>query len=207
MAEQELPQIYLITPPVFEPGEMPAQIGRMLDEVEVACLRFPAAGQDEAQIVRQADALREVAHAHDVPLVIERHQMLIARLGLDGLHLPDGPRHLRKARKALGRDAILGAFCGRSRHDGMIAAEGGADYVSFGPLGATSLGEGECAPLELFQWWSEMIEVPVVAEGGLNEELVANASQYTDFIAFGGEVWSHADPLGRLRALADARRG
>ena len=36
-------------------------------------------------------------------------------------------------------DAIVGAFCGTSRHDGMTAGEMGADYVSFGPVAAVSL--------------------------------------------------------------------
>ena len=32
--------------------------------------------------------------------------------GLFGVHLPDGTRNVRKARKDLGADAIVGAFCG-----------------------------------------------------------------------------------------------
>ncbi len=207
MPEQDLPQIYLIAPPAFDPSELPALVGAMLEKVEIACLRFPAAGQDEAQIIRQADALREVAHAHDVPLVIERHLLLVERLGLDGVHLTDGARSVRKARKALGREPIVGAFCAASRHDGMNAAEAGADYVSFGPAGAQALGDGETAPQELFEWWSEMIEVPVVAEGGLDEKLIASLSKYTDFIALGAEIWSRPEPLAALQDLAAARAG
>ena len=121
------PQIYLITPPVFEAAEFAPVLARVLDGVEVACLRLAMAGQDEDAISRAADALREVAHARDIPLVIERHVLLAERLGLDGVHLPEGPRDIRKLRKALGNDAILGAACGASRHDGMNAAEAGAD--------------------------------------------------------------------------------
>jgi thiamine-phosphate pyrophosphorylase len=85
----------------------------------------------------------------------------------------------------------------------MTAAEIGADYVSFGPVGRTALGTGETAPLDLFQWWSEMIEVPVVAEGALDEELVRRLSPVTDFFGLGEEVWREADAgaaLGRLIA-------
>ena len=75
----------------------------------------------------------------------------------------------------------------------MTAAEIGADYVSFGPVGATGLGDGSAAPLDLFAWWSEMIEVPVVAEGGLTPELAADLAPVADFLALGDELWSHVD--------------
>ena len=84
-------------------------------------------------MARAADALRPVAHARDVPLVVADHFRLAARLGLDGVHLTDGPRQVRAAREALGRDAIVGAFARASRHDGLTAAEIGADYVSLRP--------------------------------------------------------------------------
>jgi thiamine-phosphate pyrophosphorylase len=152
---------------------------------------------------RVADALREVAHARDVAVVIEAHLRMVERHGLDGVHLVDGARSVRKVRADLGGDAIVGTFCGVSRHDGMTAGEIGADYVSFGPVGRTGLGTGEAAPHELFQWWSEMIEVPVVAEGALDADLVRRLAPVTDFFGFGEEVWREADPaaaLGRLIA-------
>lgn len=65
-------------------------------------------------------------------VVIDDHVKLAQRHGLDGVHLTDGARAVRDARKELGDDAIVGAFCGSSRHEGMTAAEHGADYVSFG---------------------------------------------------------------------------
>jgi thiamine-phosphate pyrophosphorylase len=128
---------------------------------------------------------------------------MVERHGLDGVHLTDAARSVRKVRADLGGDAIVGAFCGTSRHDGMTAAEIGADYVSFGPVGRTTLGTGETAPVELFAWWSEMIETPVVAEGALDEDLVRSLSPVTDFLAFGEEVWREDDAaaaLGRLIA-------
>ena len=77
-----------------------------------------------------------MAHARDVPLVVADHYRLVARLGLDGVHLSDGARQVRAVRKALGQDAIVGAFAHASRHEGLTAGEIGADYVSFGPVGA-----------------------------------------------------------------------
>lgn len=201
MSDTDRPQIYLVTPPEFDLDIFPGQLAAVLDQAEVACVRLALASRDEDRVARAADALREVAHARDVALVIEKHVLLVERLGLDGVHLTDGARNVRNVRKDLGEDAIIGAFCGITRHEGIGAAEAGADYVSFGPVGETPLGDGSRVDLELFQWWSEMIEVPVVAEGALTADLVAKLGPVTDFFGVGEEIWTAPDPAAALRVL------
>lgn len=204
MQAPEQPQIYLITPPEIDPDRFAEQLARVLDGTPIACVRLALASRDETLVSRAADTLREVAHARDVALVIGDHVLLAQRLGLDGVHLGDGARTVRFARKTLGPDAIVGCFCAGSRHDGMSAAEAGADYVSFGPVGASALGDGSSVDDDLLQWWSEMIEIPVVAEGGLTEELMSRLAPFTDFFGLGEEIWSAESPLDRLMTLSDA---
>ena len=202
--DTDLPQLYLITPPEFDLSAFPAQLDAVLQAAPIACIRLALATRDEDRIMRAADAVREVAHAHDVALVIDTHVVLAQRLGLDGVHLTDGARSVRHARKELGPDAIVGAFCAASRHDGMTAGEHGADYVSFGPVDGASLGDGTLAEPELFEWWSQMIELPVVAEGGLTAERVAALTSMTDFFGIGEEIWSQDDPAAALKDLIAA---
>ena len=198
------PQIYIITPPAFDLSEFVPRFSAVLDGAEIACVRLALATQDADRVSRAADALREACHARDVPIVVETHVGLAERLGLDGVHLMDGSRSVRSARKTLGADAIVGTYCHASRHDGMNAGESGADYVSFGPIGASALGSGETAARDLFAWWSEMIEVPVVAEGVLSPDLVESLAPVVDFFAVGEEIWSDEDPLARLKSLTQA---
>ncbi len=201
MAAEDRPQLTLITPPSFDLDVFPTQLARVLDAVEVACLRIALASREEDNLLRAGDVLRELAHARDVAVVIDSHLLLVDRLGLDGVHLTDGARTVRKARKDLGADAIVGAYCGNTRHEGISAGEGGADYVAFGPLGTSPLGQGTQADFELFDWWSEMIEVPVIAEGALTVELVERFGPVTDFFAVGSEIWGSDDPLASLKTL------
>ncbi|WP_171121577.1 MULTISPECIES: thiamine phosphate synthase [unclassified Ruegeria] len=204
MDTPEQPQIYLITPPTIALSTFPDQLGRVLDSTEIACIRLALAGSDQDTIARAADACREVAHARDVAIVISNHVLLAQRLGLDGVHLDDGARSVRATRKELGPDAIVGSFCAASSHDGMTAGENGADYVAFGPVGSSALGDGSIAEKDLFQWWSEMIEVPVVAEGGLTPDLIRDLAPHTDFFGIGDEIWSQDDPVAALKTLTDA---
>lgn len=148
-----------------------------------------------------------MTHERDVALVMDTHMLLVERLGLDGVHLTDGARSVKKVRKDLGDDAIVGAFCHNSRHDGMTAGELGADYISFGPVGQSPLGDGRQAELELFQWWSMMIEVPVVAEGHLDEDLVRSLCPHTDFFGLGDEIWASENPAETLKTWAALMRG
>ncbi|MFN6925839.1 MAG: thiamine phosphate synthase [Tabrizicola sp.] len=201
MPADDRPQITLITPPSFDPDSFSDRIARVLDGIEIACLRLSLGTKDEDTLMRAADAAREVAHARDVAVVIDNHLILAERLGLDGVHLTDGARSVRKARKELGADAIVGAFCRASKHEGMTAGEAGADYIAFGPVGETRLGDGSRAEFELFEWWTEVIEVPVVAEGALTAELVARFGPVTDFFAVGEEIWGAEDPLAALKSL------
>ncbi len=199
--DADSPQLYLITPPVIDLASFPDTLARVLDAEDIACLRLALATRDEDLILRTGDALREIAHARDIPLVIADHALMVERLGLDGVHLADGQPRIRKLRETLGADAIIGAFCGTLRHDGMNAGEAGADYVSFGPVGENSLGDGERAAREVFEWWSEIVELPVVAEGALTRDLVANFAPVVDFFAIGEEIWGQEDPRAALSDL------
>lgn len=204
MDSPDQPQIYIISPAAFELSQFPGVLARVLDSIQVACVRLDLISRDEDTVSRAADAVREITHARDVALVISDHVLLAQRLGLEGVHLGDAARSVRKARKTLGPDAIVGSYCGSSRHDGLTAGEAGADYVSFGPLAASALMDGDVADTALFQWWSEMIELPAVAEGNLEPERIAELSPFTDFFGIGDEIWRTDDPVASLQTLQRA---
>ncbi len=200
----EQPQLYLITPPELDLTTYADTLARVLDAHPAACVRLALSSKDEDVLSRAADTLRVMTDAREVALVISDHTLLAERLGLDGVHLSDAARSVRHARKVLGPDAIVGSFCAGSRHDGMSAGEAGADYVAFGPVQATALNDGEIAEMEMFQWWSEVIEVPCVAEGQLDAAMIAKLAPMTDFFGIGDEIWGQDDPVAALTTLWSA---
>ena len=193
-----VPRLYLIAPPVLTEAAI-RDLAALLERFDIACLRIAPAAATEAEIRAQAVALAPLCRARDASLVVADHFRLVPSLGLDGVHLTDGARHVREARRHLGPDAIVGAFAGASRHDGMTAAETGADYVSFGPVAPSPLGTGATAPPDLFQWWATTIETPVVAEGGIDADVAAELAPHADFLALGSELW--AGPEGPAAVL------
>jgi thiamine-phosphate pyrophosphorylase len=190
-----------VTPREFEPEPFAALVNRALAAHPVACLRLDlgAAPEDEWRVA--ASHLLAVAHAHDVALVIAEHHRLVATLGLDGVHLGASRVPVREVRETLGPDRIVGASAGTSRHIGITLANAGADYVALGPVGETgALGDGSRADDALFQWWAEVIETPVVAEGSVTPADAARLAPFADFVVPDPSVWTA--PEGIEAALA-----
>lgn len=189
-------RLYLTTPARLEPEPFAALAGRALATGRVACFRLDLGPAPEEAWRAAAAALVPVAHAADVALVIAEHHRLVCPLGLDGVHLAASRTPVREARKALGPEKIVGAFAGASRHKAMTLAEAGADYVSLGPVGDVgALGDGARAGDELFEWWAEMIETPVVAEGGVAPADAARLKDWADFVVPDAGVWEDAEGI------------
>lgn len=202
----DAPRIVLATPPRAEIDSVAEALPAALAAGLVATVRLDMPGADEPDLRRAADRLREICHAADVALVVRDHFRLVRPLGLDGAQVALRGVSLKKVRAEIGEDAILGVACGASRHDGLTAGEAGADYVLFSPVVPDpALGDGEAAPLELFQWWAEMIEVPVVAEGGVGDDEARALAPHADFIVPDARVWEGdlAANLGRLAAALE----
>jgi thiamine-phosphate pyrophosphorylase len=195
--QQDNPIIYLITPSEFDLSTFSTSLERILDKQNVACVRLEQSTRDEITIGKSADTLREICHSHDIPLIMDTHFMLVEKFGLDGVHLKDGSKTVRTARKALGKESIIGAYCSQSKHEGINATEAGADYVSFGPMSG-DLGDGKHADPKLFEWWSETIEYPIVSETGLTLQLVRQIADNCDFLAFREEIWEAENPSKAL---------
>jgi len=150
---------------------------------------------DDDTISRAVDALRPQAQRRGVAFILNDRPDLAFETGCDGAHIGQTDMPYAKARAALGPNSILGVTCHDSRHLAMEAAEAGADYVAFGAFYPTTTKEAPSrAEIDLLSWWSELMEVPSVAIGGITIEnappLIAAGA---DFLAVSAGVWNHAD--------------
>ena len=60
------------------------------------------------------------------------------------------------------------------------------------------------AKSDLFNWWSQLVELPIVAEGRLTAEKIKEIGSVTDFLAFGQEIWESENPSETLGQLMSA---
>ncbi|QCO14244.1 thiamine phosphate synthase [Azospirillum brasilense] len=197
-------RLYLVTPPALEPAAFAPKLTEALDAGDVACVQLRLKDCSDDAVRRACDALRPIAQDRGVAFILNDHPELARETGCDGVHVGQKDTPYAQARRIVGNDAIVGVTCHDSRHLAMEAGEAGADYVAFGAFFPTTTKDAEFkAEPELLRWWSELMEVPCVAIGGITQENCGPlVSAGADFLAVVGAVWNHPDgPGAAVKAL------
>lgn len=203
-------RLYLVTPPALEPAAFAPKLAEALDAGDVACVQLRLKDCSDDDVRRACDVLRPIAQDREVAFILNDHPLLARESGCDGVHVGQKDTPYEQARRIVGKDAIVGVTCHDSRHLAMEAGEAGADYVAFGAFFPTTTKTADHkAEPELLQWWSELMEVPCVAIGGITADNCAPLVKAgADFLAVVNAVWGHPDGPGAgvkaLNAAIDA---
>jgi thiamine-phosphate pyrophosphorylase len=200
-------RLYLITPTTAGP-EFADTLAAALDAGDVAALQLRLKTADDDHWRRTIDALRPVAQSRDVAFLLNDRPDLAVSAGCDGAHVGQTDMPVRDARRLLG-DLTLGVTCHDSRDLAMQAGDDGADYVAFGAFFPTTTKEAPTiAEPEIIAWWSELMELPCVAIGGITPLNCAPlVTAGADFLAVVGAVWAHVEGAAAgVRALNQAIR-
>jgi thiamine-phosphate pyrophosphorylase len=194
-------RLYLFTPKLDDTVSFIGEIEAALAAADIAAVLLQLAEADERTLINRAKAVAAAVQRRDVALLLDGHAEIAARAGADGAHL-SGIETFAAALALLKPDRIAGAGGLRSRHDAMLAAETGADYVMFGEPDRN----GRRAPFaeveERLSWWAGLFEVPCVGYAASLDEVAALAQTGAEFIALGEWIWTH--PHGVTAALAVA---
>ncbi len=188
-------RVYLITPEVFDPLPFADRLARALDGGDVAAVQLRLKDVDDDVWHRAIDALRPVTQSRGVAFLLNDRADLVLPTGCDGVHVGQEDLPALEARKLIGPDRTLGVTCKDSRDLAMQAGEDGADYVAFGAFfPTTTKAVTRQADPEILTWWSELMELPCCAIGGITAEncppLVRAGA---NFLAVVGAVWNHPD--------------
>ncbi len=188
--------------PAQPTAKLEAQLAHAFADADVACVLLcrDESSTDENHL----DRLIDLVQAAGAACLIEDDAELAMRLGADGVHLPADAETYRKARDLLGTEASIGVSCGLTRHEAMLLAELGADYIGFGPSSPSDIDDiDQCA--ELIAWWAEIFVVPCVAFNIDNaDDALKLASLGADFIAPSKLLWQEDDGPSRITAISSA---
>lgn len=198
-------RLYLVTPTTAGPA-FADTLAWALDGGDVGAVQLRLKDTDDDGWRRAIDALRPVAQSRGVAFLLNDRPDLATTTGCDGAHVGQTDTEATAARKLLG-SLTLGVTCHDSRDLAMTAGEAGADYVAFGAFYPTQTKDAPTrAEPELLAWWSELMELPCVAIGGITPGNCAPLVQAgADFLAVVGAVWTHPDgPAAGVRAMNDA---
>ena len=161
----------------------PARLAAALASGDVASVVISV---PEGAPAGDVQALIGAVQATGAAALIRDDARLARTLKADGVHLSVGnAKAFGETREIVGGRAVVGIDAGRSRHEAMVAGEGGAEYVAFGiPDHVDDRVKAHRRRCELVAWWSEIFEVPVVAFDVTSaEEAGQLAAAGADFIA------------------------
>jgi thiamine-phosphate pyrophosphorylase len=195
------PRLYVVSPEVAEAAGFADTLAAALAGADVAAVLLRLAARDERSLINIAKALAPLIQNTGAAVLIAGHPDIVARVGADGAHLT-GIDAFIAAQAALQPERIAGCGGLATRHDAMLAAEAGADYVLFGEPDEAGHRPSFEAVAERVSWWAEIFEPPCVGFAATLDEVAMLAAAGADFVAVGDCIFT--DSRGPAAALADA---
>jgi thiamine-phosphate pyrophosphorylase len=182
------PRLYLMTPQLADAGAFAADLAAALAAADVAAVLVRLADANEHDLIKRAKSVCAAAQAKDAAALLDGRPDLVARAGADGAHLT-GIDEFTDALGSLKPERIAGVGGLQSRHDAMVAAEAGADYVMFGEPDEHGARPSFDAIEERVAWWAEVFEAPCVAYAANLDEIAPLVAAGADFICLGDWLW------------------
>ena len=193
-APRPAPRLYLMTPPVADPSTFLGQLASALDAGDVAAVLLRLAEADERTLINRVKALAPAVQDKGAALLLDGRADLVARGGADGAHL-SGIASFTAALETLKPERIAGTGGLASRHDAMLAAEQGSDYVMFGEPDPTGKCPAFAAIEDRIGWWAEVFEIPCVGYSESLETISPLVVAGADFVALGDAAWLEPDSI------------
>jgi thiamine-phosphate pyrophosphorylase len=188
-ASRPTPRLYLVTPLIADASEFSPRLTAALDAGgDVAAVLLRLADADERSLINRIKALAAPVQDKGAALLLDGRVELVARSGADGAHLT-GSSALTGAIEQLKPARIAGAGGLVTRHDAMLVAEQGADYVMFGEPDAAGERPTFAAIEDRVAWWADVFEIPCVGYAASLDEIAPLVAAGADFIALGDFLW------------------
>lgn len=187
-ARRDAARLTLVTPPLGDAGAIADDLAAALNATDVAAVLLRLADGEERALIERIERLRILVQSNGAALLLDGHADLVARTQADGAHLT-GTEAFMAAAPALKPKHIAGCGGLTTRHDAMLAAESGADYVMFGEPDRDGRRPSFEAVLERVAWWSEVLTIPCVGYAANLDEATALAQAGADFVALDPAIW------------------
>jgi len=202
-----LPKIYPILDSSFLPADGRAEflrrLGASLTDAGVTLLEYRNKSGEVAELLADAQVLRQAMPAGKVKLILDDRPDLIEQIGFDGAHVDGGDMSPADARKLLGPGKIVGTFGGSETLLPGILSEP-ADYFSIGPVYPTVTKQTSTPPIGLDGIRRLRAEAGpnavLVAVGGITLERALAAMQAgASTLAVAGGLFRQKDPAGEFK--------
>jgi len=199
--------IYFITDRKYCDLPIYDMVSAVLD-AGIRFIQYREKDRTRREIHEEASRLRELTRRYDALLFINDHADIALAVDADGVHLGQDDLPIEEARRIMGEKII-----GISTHgpeQAKSAERGGADYIGFGPVFHTTTKDaGSPKGVDALRSVREVVGIPVVAIGGINEdniEVVLDAGADAAAVATAICKGNIAENAGRLFKITNYRK-
>jgi thiamine-phosphate pyrophosphorylase len=146
------------------------RVTKTMIEGDVDLIQLRAKKQSLEEVVDLAGALHKITSGAGIPLIVNDHAEVAAKVPVEGVHLGQDDDSLAHARKKAGRHLLVGKST-HSFEQAVAAEREGADYIGFGPIFATPT-KPDYQPIGLtgIKRVHHEVTVPIFCIGGIKIE-------------------------------------
>ncbi len=171
---RRLTGLYVITDEQLCPGRTHEQIARAAVEGGASVVQIRDKNASDRDFYKAALRIRKLTADAGVLFIVNDRVHIAAAVKADGVNVGQTDLPVPAVRSILGPAALIGVSAD-SVDQARQAEMDGADYVGFGPVYATStkLDAGPVTGLQTLEKVCGLIDVPVVAIGGIGLDNIA----------------------------------
>ena len=195
--------LYAVTPDDADTAALVSKVEAALaGGARIVQYRNKAASQELRR--EQAQALKRACDAHAALLIVNDHASLAREIDAAGVHIGADDGDVAAARAIVGAGKLVGVSCYRRLELAREAVAQGADHVAFGSFYPSTVKPGAVrAPLDLLREAKRVVDVPVVAIGGITTENAATLIEAgADALAVITALFGATDIAGAARRFS-----
>lgn len=169
----------------------------------VSALQYRNKSAGPAQRRREAEQLMDLCRDQEVPFIVNDDVDLALELGAEGVHIGREDGDCAAVRMRVGNGLLIGVSCYNELARADAAVAGGADYIAFGAMFATSSKQNTVkASTSLLGEAKLRYDVPVVTIGGITPDNCGPLIEAgADLLAVISSVYLAPDPVAVIETF------
>ena len=174
------------------------ELRNILKNNPIGCVRISGVTELSAHKKKKIREFKELCHSNDLSVLLEDNYEFALKNEFDGVHFTKRPSEIQKVLKLKPKDFLVGVDCSYSKHQGLITAELGVDYISFKVDCNKNNYNSNSYSDNLISWWYETIEIPLVVENVKSINEIKDLSVICDFISIPPIYWSETSDFDNI---------
>ena len=174
------------------------ELRNILKNNPIGCVRISGVTELSAHKKKKIREFKELCHSNDLAVLLEDNYEFALKNEFDGVHFTKRPSEIQKVLKLIPKDFLVGVDCSYSKHQGLIAAELGVDYISFKVDSNKNDYNSNIYSDNLISWWYETVEIPLVVENVKSINEIKDLSVICDFISIPPIYWSETSDFDNI---------